>query len=281
MSNSGHCILCHTSSFRIIHRKEQWLYHRCLNCGLVLLHPRPTQRALLENYEDYLPVQPEEINRWGMMMKPVIRRSADLIESGSKSGKGRLLDIGCGYGFFLHEMKSRGWQVEGIEVSRTGRRYARDKWDVPVHSRPLEDLGLPENAFDVVTLFYVIEHVLDPPVLLAEVRRVLKPGGLVLLRWPHSTPIVSVLGPFSGRLDLYHTPYHLYDFSPKTIDKLLVLSGFCRIQTMIGGYTRPSPRLARWASTAFGQLGEALYFLSCGNILLHGVSKTTLAVKKE
>jgi len=138
MSNSGHCILCHTSSFRIIYRKEQWQYHRCLNCGLVLLHPRPTQRALLENYENYLPVQPEEIKKWGMMMRPVVLRSADLIESESKSGKGSLLDIGCGYGFFLQEMKSRGWQVEGIEVSRTGRRYARDKWHVPVHSRPLE-----------------------------------------------------------------------------------------------------------------------------------------------
>jgi 2-polyprenyl-3-methyl-5-hydroxy-6-metoxy-1,4-benzoquinol methylase len=281
MSNSDHCILCNTSSFRILHRKEQWQYHRCLNCGLVLLHPRPTQRALLKNYEDYLPVQLEEIKRWGMMMKPVIRRSADLIESESKFVKGRLLDIGCGYGFFLREMQSRGWLVEGIEISKTGRRYARDKWDVPVHSRPLEDLGLRENAFDVVTLFYVIEHVLDPPVLLAEVKRVLKPGGLVLLRWPHSTPIVRILGPFSGRLDLYHTPHHLYDFSPKTIDKLLVLSGFCKIQTVIGGYTRPSSRLERWASTAFGQMGETLHFLSCGNILLPGVSKTTLAMKKE
>ena len=159
--------------------------------------------------------------------------------------------------------------------------FRRDKWNVPVHSRPLEDLGLHENAFDVVTLFYVIEHAINPPVLLAEVKRVLKPGGLVLLRWPHSTPIIRILGHFSRKLDLYHTPYHLYDFSPKTIEKLLVLIGFYKIQTMIGGYTSPSPRLARWASAAFGQLGEALYFLSCGNILLPGVSKTTLAVKKE
>jgi SAM-dependent methyltransferase len=226
-----------------------------------------------------LPIEPEEIIKWEMMMKPVVDKSAELIESRAKTHKGRLLDIGCGYGFFLREMKSRGWQVEGIETSRPGRQYARDKWDIHVYSQPLENLALPENSFNVTTLFYVIEHVLDPLGILMEVKRILKPDGLVLLRWPHSTPIVKILGPMSRKLDLYHTPYHLYDFSPKTIQKLLVLSGFKEVETRIVGHTRPPRRLSRWASAVFGQLGEALYFLSGGNILFPGISKTTLAFK--
>lgn len=275
----NHCTLCNDSNFRIIHRKGQWQYLRCLNCSLVSLHPRPTPQELMRNYQNYLPIQPEETSRWQIMMKPLIAKSAKLIESRTRTGRRRLLDIGCGYGFFLQEMRSRGWQVQGIEVSQVGRQYAQGKWGIQVYSQPLEELALPENSFDVITLFYVIEHVHDPLGLVIEVKRVLKPGGLILLRWPHSTPILKILGPMSRKLDLYHTPYHLYDFSPKSIKQLLALSGFKEVETMIGGHTRPFQRLGRWASIVFGQLGEALYLLSGGNMLFPGISKTTLAFK--
>jgi SAM-dependent methyltransferase len=234
---------------------------------------------LTKNYQTYLPVQPGEIEAWEMMMKPVIVKSANLIESRARTGRGRLLDIGCGYGFFLQEMKYRGWEVEGIEISDVGRKYAQDKWDIHVYSQPPEDLPLPESIFDVVTLFYVIEHVLDPLGLLMGVKRALKSNGLILLRWPHSTPIVRLLGPLSKKLDLYHTPYHLYDFSPRTMKKMLTSCGFREIETTVGGYTRPSKRFNRWASLIFGGVGEAAYYLSKGHFLLPGISKTTLAIK--
>jgi SAM-dependent methyltransferase len=213
-----------------------------------------------------------------MMMKPVTDRSADLIQSRTKISRGRLLDIGCGYGFFLREMKCRGWKVEGIEISKIGRQYARDKWDIHVYSQPLENVGLETDSFDVVTLFYVIEHVNDPLGLLKEVKRILKPDGLIFLRWPHSTPIVRILGPFSKKLDLYHTPYHLYDFSPRTMEKMLTFCGFREIETIIGGNTRPSKRFNRWCSIIFGQVGEVLCYLSGGHFLLPGISKATLAI---
>lgn len=212
-------------------------------------------------------------------MKPVVSKSADLIESRSKTGRGKLLDVGCGYGFFLQEMKSRGWQVKGIEISQHGRQYAKRTWNLEIFSEPLENLQLPENTFDVVTLFYVIEHVLEPLDLLKAVRRVLKPTGLVLLRWPHTTPIVKLLGPLSRRLDLYHTPYHLYDFSSETIKKLLKQAGFRSVETTIAGYTLPSSRSSRWSSMLFGHFGEILSSLSHSRILFPGVSKTTLAHK--
>ena len=279
MQKPNHCILCNTSNFRIIHRKDQWQYHQCMNCGLVSLYPRPMAQELMENYEDYLPVHHEEIDKWEKMMKPLVNKSADLIESRINTGRGRLLDVGCAYGFFLHEMQSRGWLVEGVEISGTGRQYVQNTWGINVYPDPLENLGIPENSFDVITLFYLIEHVNDPLVLLEKVNRILKPGGLILLRWPHSTPIVRILGPLSKKLDLYHTPYHLYDFSPKTMKKLLTLSEFKDIETMTGGYTLPSREIYRWTSVSFGGLGEFLYRLSGGKILLPGVSKTTIAVK--
>ncbi|MBW2201937.1 MAG: class I SAM-dependent methyltransferase [Deltaproteobacteria bacterium] len=275
--NADPCMLCNTSDFRVIHQKKQWQYRRCLNCDLVSLYPRPTPREFRDNYDQYLPMGSADIREWKKMMQPVVDKSADLIESQSKTGKGKLLDIGCGYGFFLEEMALRGWQVQGLEISRTGRQYARNQLNLEVYSEPLENLVFPENAFDVVTLFYVIEHVLEPLALLKAVKRILKPGGFVLLRWPHTTPIVRILGPLARKLDLYHTPYHIHDFSPKTIKRLLELSGFEAIETRITGYTLPAQRLSRFASIFFGCMGEAFYSLSGGNFLLPGISKTTLA----
>lgn len=252
---------------------------RCKNCGLVALHPRPSDIGVLNNYQAYLPTDIQEIRKWEIMMRPVIDASLKIISSRMKGPGGRLLDIGCGFGFFLNAMKQRGWDVAGIEISKSGRRYARDRYQVDIYSRPLEALALPEASFDVITLFYVIEHVADPPAVLREVRRILKPGGLVLIRWPHTTPIIKLLGPLSKHLDLYHTPYHLYDFSRQTMEKLLSESGFDRVESMVGGYTLSPGRLNRWPSILFGNLGEMLFRLSDGRWLLPGISKTTVAVK--
>ena len=144
-------------------------------------------------------------------MKPVFDKSADLIESRTKSGRGGLLDIGCGYGFFLQEMKCRGWKVEGIEVSEVGRQFVREKWGTHVYSQPLEGLALSENLFDVVTLFYVVEHVDDPLALLKEVNRILKPGGLVFLNFGQlksegfDKPFEAQDAICEGSLDQLHT----------------------------------------------------------------------------
>jgi 2-polyprenyl-3-methyl-5-hydroxy-6-metoxy-1,4-benzoquinol methylase len=279
MKKTDPCILCGTIESKTIHQKNQYQYILCLNCKLVSLYPRPTLQMLVEYYRDYLPGKPEDIRKWEAMIRPVVTRSADLIDFRSGTGGKKMLDIGCGYGFLLKEMKARGWDVEGLEVSETGREYALRNWNIPVYSEPLEHLRLPANTFDVVTLLYVIEHIFNPLKLLSEINRVLKPEGLVLIRWPHTTPVVKILGPLSKKLDLYHTPYHLFDFSPKTIEKMLFLTGFTSLETIISGHTMPSDRLGRWSSAVFGKLGDFLFYFSKGKILLPGISKITLAFK--
>ncbi|MBW1837305.1 MAG: hypothetical protein JRI99_10240, partial [Deltaproteobacteria bacterium] len=92
--NADPCMLCNTSDFRVIHQKNQWQYRRCLNCDLVSLYPRPTPREFRDNYDHYLPMGSADIREWKKMMQPVVDKSADLIESQSKTGKGKLLDIG-------------------------------------------------------------------------------------------------------------------------------------------------------------------------------------------
>jgi len=279
MKKDNPCLLCKSSRFRLIHQRGKWTYVMCRDCGLVSLDPHPTEAELINSYDSYLPEDPVEIRKWASMMRPIVLKSAQMIEAEHGLNKGRLLDIGSGYGFFLEEMKSRGWDVEGIELSDTGRKYTRDRINVPIHSHPIESLSLPQDQFDVVTLFYVIEHLPDPLSTIRAVYRMLKPGGMILVRWPHSTPIVRLLGPLSRNLDLYHTPYHLYDFSTGTISRILTSASFDRIKTVVGGHTIPDVGLNRWASIVTGVLAETVFRLSGGRILIPGVSKTTMAQK--
>ncbi len=252
----------------------------CLDCGLITIDPHPSEEELISNYDTYLPEDPREIMEWRTMMRPIVVKSAQIIESAHGKKPGRILDIGSGYGFFLEEMKKRGWKAEGVELSETGRKYTHDQIDATLHPSPLESLCLPAGSFDVVTLFYVIEHLSDPISTLKEVYRILRPGGLILLRWPHSTPIVKLLGPFSKKLDLFHTPFHLYDFSPKTVRKLLTAASFERTETVVGGHTLSAIKLNRYASIITGKVAEVLYRVSGNRILVPGVSKTTVARKR-
>ena len=173
-------------------------------------------------------------------------------------------------------MRTRFFSARDESSRLAGYRTGNFKDRQTIH---LEHLSLTDNKFDVVTLFYVIEHVIDPLLLMAEIRRILKPEGFVLIRWPHTTPVVKILGPLSKKLDLYHTPFHLYDFSPSTIEALLSQSGFTSVETMIAGHTRPGGKLDRYSSLLFGRISDVLFSLSKGKLLLPGISKTTLAYK--
>ncbi len=272
------CPICHTPSDRLVAKKASWSYYQCGFCPLVFIAPQPSSPELTTTYQSYLPGKPDEIESWSRSQEEVIRKSAKIIEKGSKPG--RILDVGSGYGFFLHYMANRGWRADGIEISQPGRNYCQTHFPgLNIRSTPLPDPSIPGNSYDAVTLFYVIEHLPDPLIVLREVFRLLRPGGVVLLRWPHTTPIVRLLGPFSRYLDLYHTPYHLFDFSKLFIEKQLATIGFINIKTFISGKTKPSSNLGMVSSLIFGGAGEWLSRISQGRWLIPGVSKTTVAYK--
>jgi SAM-dependent methyltransferase len=142
-------------------------------------------------------------------------------------------------------------------------------------------VGFPDNHFDAVTGFYVIEHLSHPMAFLKECHRVLKPAGLLLLRYPHTTPIKNFLRFFGIENRLYDLPAHLSDFSPKIIQECLEKIGFENCQHLIGGHTLPGDLGKRISSILFGDLAEALFYLSGKKFLFPGVSKTILAFKKS
>ena len=114
-----------------------------------------------------------------------------------------------------------------------------------------------------------------------ECYRILKPGGLLLLRYPHTTPIKNLLHFFGIENRLYDLPAHLSDFSPKMIQECLEKIGFEKCRHSIGGYTLPENLGKRTSSILFGSFGETLFRLSGKRFLFPGVSKTILAFKGD
>ena len=271
------CPICREAGRIPLHQEEPFQMVRCPSCQFIYLNPRPTIESLLRFYQHYLPEEGSSIRAWHRMMKPVFKRAANLLSR--YKGKGQLLDVGSGFGFFLAEMKHRGWEVMGVEISQRAMDYAKNVFGLMVQPGPLEKIGSPDNHFDVITGFYVIEHLPDPMTFLRECYRILKPGGLLLLRYPHTTPIKNLLRLFGIENCLYDLPAHLSDFSPMMIQHCLEKTGFEKYHHWIGGHTRPHSLGKRMASSFFGDLSEVLFFLSMKRVLFPGVSKTVFAFK--
>jgi SAM-dependent methyltransferase len=143
---------------------------------------------------------------------------------------GRLLDVGATAGFFVHAAASHGWDAHGIELSDDTASIARERYGLDVTTGRLEQVGLPSESFDAVTLWDIIEHVLDPLDTMRRVAAALKPGGIVAI----STPNIDGLYPRAsyriGRL-IHHwpavePPAHLSQFSTRTLTDLLDRAGF-------------------------------------------------------
>jgi SAM-dependent methyltransferase len=94
---------------------------------------------------------------------------------------GRWLDIGCGAGLLLTLAGAAGFEAEGIELTADRRAAAREVTGRPVHDRPVEDLGLPDASFDVISLINVFSHLTTPTGTFRELRRLLRPGGVLIV----------------------------------------------------------------------------------------------------
>jgi len=272
------CSICGEEKKRFIKNEGVWDVVQCKTCSFVYITPLPTEQFLDLHYQQYLPSDISHIGQWRVMMSDIFLRSLNIIEARHGSNKGKLLDIGCGYGFFLDLARQSGWSVYGIEPCAHARAYAASK-SIKVDSDNLFVRAYKDEMFDVVTLFYVLEHLPDPLRYLKEVVRILKPGGLVLIRVPHTTPIVNFLKILRIPNKLYDVPSHLSDFSPHTLAYVLKKTGFNQIHTFPGGSTSPHAIGQRIVSYGSGLLADTLYTFSGKRLLLPGVSKTTIARK--
>jgi 2-polyprenyl-3-methyl-5-hydroxy-6-metoxy-1,4-benzoquinol methylase len=150
--------------------------------------------------------------------------------------KGRLLDIGAGEGTLLLTAASRGWEVEGTDISSAMVRHVRENLGLTLHHGAIEDLALPGNSFDAVVLNHVLEHVRNPRTTLEEVSRLLRDESVVRIEVPNLASLSSRFKNAQSRLRLkrspwkhYSTDHHFWFFTPTTLKWTLEKAGLALI----------------------------------------------------
>ena len=191
----------------------------CDRCHLLFSNPQLAPERMLAIYqavEDpvYLEEEAARERTFARSLRQLHRLTAP---------PGRLLDVGCYTGVFMKLAAREGWDVTGVELSAWAAAFARRSGGGPVLSRPLEESGLEDRSFDVISLWDVIEHLNRPAFMLKNVHRLLKSGGIVAISTHRmDSPAARLL----GRRYPFLMDMHLVHFSRPTLKRMLQECGF-------------------------------------------------------
>ena len=237
-SESVKCNLCGSSQSEMLYNVRSFNIVRCAVCRLVYVNPRLSVHRLKKiynapdyydgGYPDYK--SKRRFIRW--------ESGALLRNIGRFMGKasGRILDVGCSFGYFLDAAREMGYEARGIEISEHASIYARDELGLDVKTWSLDEAVFDPEAFDVVTMWDVLEHLTDPQASLEKIHGWLRPGGILALATPNlGSPLARWT---QGRWEQIKPEYHLYYFTKDTVKDMCEAAGFSvlRISTIgLGG----------------------------------------------
>lgn len=204
---------------------------RCDSCGLMRTDPRPTQEALARFYpDDYGPylgtriqaesTRPTWRRRLGRFVQRITPTNADRLP---QVPPGRLLEIGCASGSYLHRMSTDGWDVTGIEYSERAAASARAAGYL-VHAGPLESASDPSEPFDLIVGWMVLEHLRDPVFALRKLHGWSRPGAWLVASVPNADSWEFRI--FSKFWYALHLPNHLWHPGHNTIGPILEKGGW-------------------------------------------------------
>jgi SAM-dependent methyltransferase len=163
-----------------------------------------------------------------------------MLERASGLRFGSLLDVGSGTGEVLLAAQQRGWRAQGVEPEQTAAEMARDRGPSVVVAK-LEDSGLPERTYDVVSAFHVLEHIADSRAFLRTMARWARPGGYVAIEVPN---FASVQRRRLGEAWTGLRPReHLVHFTPQTLRRTFAAAGIEPVLVRSPAYIGPPQTL--------------------------------------
>ena len=228
------CTICGKTKFKASISCGSFGYVRCLTCGLVQMNPQPLKEEIISRYDtkDYLSYEISNEQSYLNLQLLALKDSGF-----DESARTRVLDIGCATGSLLSHLKSKGWEVTGVEISSPQAEYGRQKYNLDIKSLPLEDNHFPSGHFNAVLASHLIEHLNDPAAMVREVYRTLMPGGKFFVTTPNIQGFQAKLFGGRWRSAIFD---HLYLFSVKTLTRLLEDNGFV------------TEKIATWGGLASG-----------------------------
>lgn len=219
--------------------------YRCSACGLYATHPQPTQDQLDDLYRrHYVPraYEPPDrevicaqvqgislgdetlLNEWALESSTEV--PALFYGPGTRQyfvGSRNVLDVGAHTGENMLWLECGGWRVTGIEANDAAAAIGRNM-GLSIHTTRLEQNDLASESFDAVYMSYLIEHLLDPRAGIEEVRRLLRPGGRLLLTTHNVASIWRRV--FGSSWINWHTPFHLWHFDTRNLTRMIEQNGF-------------------------------------------------------
>ena len=266
------CNLCSSNRpLKKLFIKNKYLLRQCSNCGLV-------SYSFKQNYDSFLEQQYREGYFNGeetlrsyynyQKDKPMIVRNFRwyLKQIKKYKKKGKLLDIGCAYGYFLELARESGFDCYGVDPSIYAIKEAKKKFGDHVERKPLSRLSFLPKTFDLITMFDVFEHLLEPQKDLERVRSVIKDNGILTISTGDQG---STWAKMMGRKwTFYNPPQHFNYFNKDNIKMILDQSGFEVINLVKNGkwlYLRYVLHLA--STVGEGSFAKILYSLVKNNFL--------------
>ena len=219
--NSIKCYLCGNTVCSMVHDCIRYNLSprpfRCDQCGFIFLHPRMTPEAEKEFYEWTFRFN---YDLWEESLPEAKKRAERFRDLYSK--KSRVLEIGCGSGFFLFEVNNYVKSVTGIELTKEYVKNANDKGLSVKES--LDEI--PDNSYDLIFMFHVLEHINDPIIFLKDVKKKLSQTGKLIIEVPNVDDVLVSVYKIKNHLDFYWEIAHNYYFSKTTLEKVLDKAGY-------------------------------------------------------
>ena len=235
------CDLCGLDNTQVIFKKrdkfgiakDEFNVVRCRGCGLLYINPRPSQEEMGKFYpETYSWKETLEgdsfLTKWVRRLEKsyryhLLRDEVSKVVKFSDRSSGRVLDVGCGTGDRLDVFRSKGFETYGVETSDSAG-YAKEHLNLNVLKGDLASANFPDEFFDLVTLYNVLEHTHSPARVIKEIHRILKKEGLIIIQVPNSNSIQRKI--FKKRWAAFDVPRDLYYFGTESLRSLLGKVGF-------------------------------------------------------
>lgn len=199
--------------------RENFNLYKCPDCGFVFTFSYPDEKEIGLYYDsgEYISHNDKAkglLNLIYLQTRNImLKRKSRLVEKSSGISKGKILDIGCGTGYFAGTMKKAGWEVKGIEPNLKARDFASGHFGIDILD-PAEISQLPDASFDCITMWHVLEHFHKPSDYAAQIRRLLKPGGVCIAALPNSSSHDAEY--YGKEWAAWDVPRHLWHFTPDT-----------------------------------------------------------------
>jgi SAM-dependent methyltransferase len=241
MSPVESCIACGGAAHGVLQRIREYTIEQCVCCGLARTRGAAFEFADLYDRAYFVGTEAKGYNDYFALGPALVRTNRTRLRRLRRMAPAarRLLDVGCGPGFFLQQARASGLSASGLEVSPFAAAYGRDQFGLHIVEGLLNEdhLNRLPPRYDLITLWDVIEHLPDPVGAAGLLADRLSPGGLLTLS---TGDVRSLAARLCGRRwHLYNLPEHLWFFTEESLRRLLERAGLVveRVRREVCWYT--------------------------------------------